>query len=123
MLRHGANRYYNQLFSKLRVKQRLKYVFRRHLLLANISVSTFLSTVADCIEQGYEKYVSTTPHKHDFHRTAVLGGSGVTTGIVSHYWYQLIDKILPGKTLVIALKKVSKKRNVSAYSSISVHLT
>lgn len=31
---------------------------------------------------------------------------GVTVGVVCHYWYQILDKRLPGRTLGIVMKKV-----------------
>lgn len=39
-------------------------------------------------------------------RTGHMALSGLTVGIVCHYWYQFIDKRLPGRTLRIVMKKV-----------------
>lgn len=41
-----------------------------------------------------------------FYRTRNMAISGMSIGILCHYWYRYLDRKLPGRTIGIVLKKV-----------------
>lgn len=77
----------------------------KYLLFTNICISVSLSSVGDCLEQQYE-ILKKDLDKYSGKRTAHMALSGLTVGIVCHYWYKFIDQRLPGRTLSIVMKKV-----------------
>lgn len=77
----------------------------KYLLFTNCCISVSLSSVGDSLEQQYEimtKELDTFSGK----RTSHMALSGLTVGIVCHYWYKFIDQRLPGRTFSIVMKKV-----------------
>jgi protein Mpv17 len=81
------------------------YLFKKHLLLTNLGISAGLSATGDSIQQHYEK-IKDPERNYNYRRTFNMSTAGVTIGGVCHFWYQWLDKFLPGRTLSIALKKV-----------------
>lgn len=77
----------------------------KYLLITNICISVSLSSVGDCLEQQYELFTRDID-KYSGKRTAHMALSGLTVGVVCHYWYQFIDARIPGRSLSIVLKKV-----------------
>lgn len=77
----------------------------KYLLFTNICISVSLSSVGDSLEQQYELYTEDI-EKYSGKRTCHMALSGLTVGIVCHYWYQFIDARIPGRSLGIVLKKV-----------------
>ncbi|XP_058467904.1 mpv17-like protein 2 [Malaya genurostris] len=77
----------------------------RYLLYTNVGISISLSGVGDIIEQHYEIYTNNLEF-WDRQRTRQMSVSGMTVGIFCHNWYNLMDRMFPGRTLSIVLKKV-----------------
>lgn len=77
----------------------------KYLLFTNICISISLSSVGDCLEQQYE-IITKEIENYSGKRTRHMALSGLTVGIVCHYWYKFIDGKLPGRSLNIVLKKV-----------------
>lgn len=77
----------------------------KYLLVTNCCISISLSSVGDCLEQQYELYKKDID-VYSTKRTAHMALSGLTVGVVCHYWYKIIDKRMPGRSLSIVLKKV-----------------
>lgn len=77
----------------------------KYLLYTNICISVSLSSVGDSLEQRYEIYKGEI-EKYSSKRTCHMALSGLTVGIVCHYWYQFIDARIPGRNLTTVLRKV-----------------
>lgn len=77
----------------------------KYLLLTNISISISLSAVGDVIEQKYEIY-SGDMEVMDNQRTKNMAISGMTVGVLCHYWYKFLDARMPGRTIKTVIKKV-----------------
>lgn len=77
----------------------------KYLLLTNISISISLSAVGDIIEQKYEIY-SGDLELMDGERTKNMAISGMTVGVLCHYWYKFLDARMPGRTIKTVFKKV-----------------
>lgn len=77
----------------------------KYLLFTNICISVSLSSVGDCLEQQYE-IMTKDLEKYSGKRTGHMALSGLTVGIVCHYWYKFIDQRMPGRSLSIVMKKV-----------------
>lgn len=97
----------NQMYS---IQSKLKNVSTKafspkYLLLTNISISISLSAVGDVIEQKYEIY-SGDMEVMDNQRTKNMAISGMTVGVLCHYWYKFLDARMPGRTIKTVIKKV-----------------
>ncbi|XP_043492279.1 mpv17-like protein 2 [Polistes fuscatus] len=77
----------------------------KNLLYTNVAVSISLSAVGDIIEQHYE-IIKGQWEKWSPSRTRNMAVSGMSIGIVCHYWYKYLDSKLSGRTSKIVLKKV-----------------
>ncbi|CAL7935625.1 unnamed protein product [Xylocopa violacea] len=77
----------------------------KYLLYTNIGISISLSATGDVMEQHYE-ILKGEWHKWSFNRTRNMAISGMSIGVVCHYWYKYLDAKLPGRTIHIVLKKV-----------------
>nr|XP_040576912.1 mpv17-like protein 2 [Lepeophtheirus salmonis]XP_040576922.1 mpv17-like protein 2 [Lepeophtheirus salmonis] len=75
----------------------------RYLLLTNVFISTGLSAIGDICQQKLES----SNKKYNASRTLLMASSfGLTSGILCHYWYIYLDKILPSRKGIIIFKKV-----------------
>lgn len=83
----------NQLFSS------------KNLLYTNVVISISLSAAGDVLEQHYE-IVKGDWDKWSFSRTRNMAVSGMTVGIICHYWYKYLDSIMPKRTIGVVIKKV-----------------
>ncbi|XP_078042616.1 mpv17-like protein 2 isoform X2 [Augochlora pura] len=83
----------NQLFSP-------KYLFY-----TNVAISISLSAVGDILEQHYE-ILKGDWNKFSVTRTRNMAASGMSVGVICHYWYKYLDARLPGRTISTVLKKV-----------------
>lgn len=82
-------------------------VFRKHLLLTNVCISTSLSFVGDVLQQHYE--ILTSPNgsnKWDKQRTSHMAVTGSVVGFICHFWYIYLDRKFPGRSLRIVGKKL-----------------
>ncbi|KAL7743157.1 hypothetical protein ACLKA6_016294 [Drosophila palustris] len=77
----------------------------KFLLFTNVGISLTLSSVGDILEQQLELYNGEIV-EYCSTRTRHMATSGVTVGIICHYWYQLLDKHLPGRSMRVIAKKI-----------------
>ena len=77
----------------------------KYLLYTNVAISISLSATGDVLEQHYE-ILKNEWDKWSSNRTKNMAISGMSIGIVCHYWYRYLDARLPGRTINIVLKKV-----------------
>ncbi|OXA60693.1 hypothetical protein Fcan01_05962 [Folsomia candida] len=88
-----------------RMRTGTQFLFKKHLLLTNLGISAGLSATGDSIQQHYEK-IKDPERAYNYRRTFNMSTAGVTIGTVCHFWYNWLDKFLPGRTFSIALKKM-----------------
>lgn len=93
----------------------------KYLLYTNLGISFTLSGVGDVIEQQYE-LIRGTLKEWDKLRTRKMALSGITVGIMCHYYYALLDKRLPGRSMSVLVKKVFIDQLVCSPLCISVFL-
>lgn len=94
-----------KVFLKKFKKLSKKAFSEKYLLFTNATISLCLSATGDILEQRYEKFkgeINEWNHK----RTINMAISGISVGIVCHYWYKFLDHHLPGKGFKIVMKKV-----------------
>ncbi|XP_076622769.1 mpv17-like protein 2 [Colletes latitarsis] len=77
----------------------------KYLLCTNVAISISLSAMGDILEQHYE-ILKGEWNKWSSNRTRNMAVSGMSIGIVCHYWYKYLDARIPGRTINIVLKKV-----------------
>lgn len=77
----------------------------KYLFYTNVTISVSLSAVGDVLEQHYE-ILKGEWYEWSFKRTRNMAVSGMTIGVVCHYWYKYLDNKLPGRAIDIVLKKV-----------------
>jgi len=106
----------NPFITKVRAGTR--YMFHRHLLLTNLGISASLSATGDVLQQNYEMMKS-PDRKYSLRRTFNMSLTGITVGLVCHHWYNWLDKFLPGRTLLIALKKMLMDQIICSPITIS----
>ena len=87
----------------------MKRVFSANLLLANTGTCCVLYTVGDLCQQKIEGR-----EKVDWARTARMAILGFCLGPVNHYWYQSLDRFLPGTTIRLVAQKVLWDQTVMA---------
>ena len=93
------------------MKLRSKTVRNRNLLISNTLLCCFMSGFGDFCLQSMRNAKSTTTSNtskpvYDRQRTFHLTLTGLTVGPCFHYWYQTLDKYLPGRSLSTIAKKV-----------------
>ncbi|KAL6430552.1 hypothetical protein ACFW04_007854 [Cataglyphis niger] len=77
----------------------------KNLLYTNVGISIFLSGTGDILEQHYE-ILKGDWDRWSFIRTRNMAISGMSIGIVCHYWYKFLDTKMVGRTISTVLKKV-----------------
>ncbi|XP_016979587.1 mpv17-like protein 2 [Drosophila rhopaloa] len=94
--------------------QRMKQVLNRfhqaafspkYLLYTNIGISVGLSMVGDTMEQTYERLIGELSGWNRI-RTLRMGISGLTVGLVCHYWYQYLDYLFPKRNFKVVIVKI-----------------
>lgn len=78
---------------------------RRNLIYTNVLLSVGISSLGDSIEQTYELSQNDID-RFDPMRTLQMGLSGFTAGLICHHWYNILDRVIVGRTLGMALKKL-----------------
>ncbi|KAI4491067.1 hypothetical protein M0802_010484 [Mischocyttarus mexicanus] len=91
----------------------------KNLFYTNVAISISLSAVGDIIEQHYE-IIKGQWEKWSPSRTRNMAVSGMSIGIVCHYWYRYLDSKLSGRTSKIVLKKVIIDQLVCSPLCISI---
>jgi len=86
----------------------LKKLFEKHLFAANVGLSFGLSGLGDLIEQKLEKKQSQLKRPPiNWNRTLHMSTSfGLTSGFLCHFWYNYLDKALPGRGLKVVVRKI-----------------
>ncbi|XP_011880648.1 PREDICTED: mpv17-like protein 2 isoform X2 [Vollenhovia emeryi] len=77
----------------------------KNLLYTNIGLSISLSGLGDVLEQHHE-ILKGEWDRWCFTRTRNMSLSGMSIGIVCHYWYNFLDARMAGRTIGMVLKKV-----------------
>ncbi|XP_063623419.1 mpv17-like protein 2 [Cydia splendana] len=96
------------------VKQARRAAFsRKNLFYTNVLISIGISTMGDMLEQSYEVYRKKIPG-YDLNRTAQMGFSGATAGVICHHWYNILDRIIIGRSLDMVIKKLMLDQFVSS---------
>ncbi|XP_039283689.1 mpv17-like protein 2 [Nilaparvata lugens] len=96
-----------------------KMFSNKYLLLTNVAVSVTLSGTGDFLEQALEMS-SESSKQWDKKRTSYMATSGLTVGVVCHYWYMFLDSKLPERTIKVVAKKVVVDQLVFSPICISV---
>ncbi|XP_034671988.1 mpv17-like protein 2 isoform X1 [Drosophila subobscura] len=91
----------------------------RFLLFTNVGISLTLSCLGDVLEQHLEIY-SGEIERFDSQRTSHMAISGVTVGIICHYWYKMLDKRMPGRSMRVVAKKIVLDQLICSPVYISV---
>ncbi|XP_066590613.1 mpv17-like protein 2 [Prorops nasuta] len=77
----------------------------KNLIYTNMAISISLSATGDVLEQHYE-ILKGELTKWNVERTRNMAFSGMTIGIICHYWYRYLDSKMKGRTISIVCKKV-----------------
>lgn len=78
---------------------------RKYLFYTNVTLSTGISTLGDLLEQHYELHTNQL-EKYDIERTGHMSLSGFSAGVISHNWYNFLDKIITGRSFGMVIKKL-----------------
>lgn len=81
------------------------FLFRKHLLVTNATFSMAMGIAGDLVQQHYE-ILTGQENKWNCIRTFHMASAGLSTGVLSHYWYILVDVFIPGSSLKCVIKKV-----------------
>ena len=95
----------------------------RYLLTTNTVVGTLGIVGADPIKQYASHYVYTNPFEKtkevesqafvfDNKRAFGMASGGLIFGVAGHYWYQLLDRKFPGRSLTVVSKKLSVNNDI-----------
>jgi len=100
------------------VLQRFQAAFRRHSFVGSVLVYSCLYGGGDIARQTIHR----TPKKdYDYVTTArmsVVGGVGLAPCLYG--WYRILDRLLPGKTMQVLVKKVIVDQLVAGSMGISI---
>lgn len=77
----------------------------KYLLCTNVAVSLTLSGLGDVIEQHYEILTGDLQQWNPV-RTSHMSTSGMTVGVLCHFWYKFLDSRIKGNTLKVVFKKI-----------------
>lgn len=88
------------------IKKTKETLFTRHLLATNLIISMSFSGLGDMIEQVIEVVSLNEPAVWDRVRSAKLATTGLTVGVVAHYWYIYLDKRYRASNHSTVFKKV-----------------
>ncbi|XP_024892097.1 mpv17-like protein 2 isoform X1 [Temnothorax curvispinosus] len=117
LINAGAHGFYCNKYQAMNIARGMRPTFGRinhlrerlfspkNLLYTNIGISVSLSGIGDVVEQHYE-ILKGEWDKWCFTRTRNMSVSGMSIGIVCHYWYNFLDTRMAGRTIGIVLKKV-----------------
>lgn len=110
-MEHGAL----QLFKRVG-----RVLFGRHLLATNATISTVMGIAGDLVQQHYE-VLSGHQSRINALRTSHMAAAGLTTGMVSHYWYVLLDRWMLGRSLRVVVLKVLYDQVVFSPINLAVY--
>lgn len=96
----------------------------KHLLLTNVIFSAGFVGLGDCTAQLIERYSKNTHGQgHDWARTARFTSLGLVMGPYNHYWYTLLDKILPLANFKTVVKKILLDQTIFSPTSAYLFFT
>lgn len=95
----------NLLKMKTALRETNKKLFTKYLLVTNLTISTTFSGLGDFLEQSYE-IVAGYQKNWDRMRTLKLGSTGLPVGLVCHYWFIFLDRLITGRTGKFLVKKL-----------------
>ncbi|XP_045464596.1 mpv17-like protein 2 [Harmonia axyridis] len=99
-------RHFFKAFELKNVKSTARKAFsKKYLFYTNVFISFTLSGAGDFVEQQYEKTKGTTT-EYNLTRTKNMSISGGSAGALTHFWYIYLDKIIPGASFPIVVKKL-----------------
>ncbi|ELT94432.1 hypothetical protein CAPTEDRAFT_146770 [Capitella teleta] len=78
----------------------------KHIILVNTAASGILMGMGDVTMQIIEKRYSNEEHALDLARTGRMALVGLASGPLTHGWYSLVDKMIPGVTGSTVLRKI-----------------
>ena len=98
----------------MQIRASLRKTFGNHLFFTNVGISFGLSGVGDLIEQKIErkqqnsgslvKKVSSINWSRTLHMSTAFG---LTSGFLCHFWYNYLDRVLPGRGVRIIVQKIA----------------
>ena len=89
----------------VKMQSLVRKFFNKHLFATNVGLSFGLSGVGDIIEQKIESKKKVTIN---WSRTLHMSTSfGLTSGFLCHFWYNYLDKMLPGSGIRVILQKIA----------------
>ena len=104
------------------LQKRVQTLFsRKYLLLTNTTITIGLSCTGDLLQQNYEMFRKRQSAWNPT-RSRNVCISGSVIGPTCHFWYQLLDRVLPGKTIKIVCKKVFLDQIIFSPINISMFL-
>lgn len=99
-------RHFLKAFGLRTVKHTATKAFsKRYLFYTNVFISFSLSGAGDFVEQQYE-ITKCTSDDYDLTRTKNMSVSGASAGVLTHFWYVYLDKIIPGASFPVVMKKL-----------------
>ena len=104
------------------IQDRVRTLFSsKYLLLTNTTITIGLSGTGDLLQQNYEMFRK-RQSVWDRTRTRNICLSGSVVGPTCHFWYKLLDRVFPGKTIKIVCKKVLVDQVIFSPINISMFL-
>ena len=101
----------------MQIRALIRKTFGNHLFFTNVGISFGLSGVGDLIEQRIErrqqtqqnsgnlvKKVSSINLSRTLHMSTAFG---LTSGFLCHFWYNYLDRVLPGRGVRIIVQKIA----------------
>ncbi|XP_053394663.1 mpv17-like protein 2 [Mercenaria mercenaria] len=88
-----------------KVQRVARVMFSKYLLVTNTCTASSLLGLGDCIIQQIERLDN--QHKtYNFQRTGRMCTMGLLFGPVTHVWYKILDRYLPGTVLRTVASKI-----------------
>ena len=95
-------------FNNTNMQALVKKTFGNHLFLTNVGISFGLSGVGDLIEQRIENKKVSKKVTVNWNRTLHMSTAfGLTSGCLCHFWYNYLDKKLPGRGIRVIVQKIA----------------
>ena len=101
----------------MQIRALLRKTFGNHQFFTNVGISFGLSGVGDLIEQRIERRQQTQQNSGNlvkkvnsinWSRTLHMSTAfGLTSGFLCHFWYNYLDRVLPGRGVRIIVQKIA----------------
>lgn len=88
------------------IKKNQEFLFSKHLLATNLTISIGFSALGDIVEQIVE-LLSKEINEWQKMRTIKLASTGFTVGLACHYWYLFLERRYPHNRRGQILKKIA----------------